>query len=167
MDDYLSKPIRMKMLAEVLSRCRPLTNKSTNGKSEIGGSKIQKLEAIDPAALDRMLEDIGGESTLLVELIESFLAETAALLVRMRSAVENNETAEVLRTAHTIKSSSKDFGATTLAGLCQHLEEKSRIGVVENGAELVTQIKTEFEQVKVTLQRVKDDYKPVFTTVSV
>ena len=54
--------------------------------------------------------------------------------------------------AHTIKSSSKDFGATRLAELCQTLEELGKAGALEGTAELAAQVEAEYQPVKAALE---------------
>jgi HPt (histidine-containing phosphotransfer) domain-containing protein len=74
------------------------------------------------------------------------------LLARLNQAVVQSNAAEVRAAAHTIKSSSNDFGATRLAELCQTLEDMGKAGALEGAAELVAQVETEYEQVKAALE---------------
>ena len=73
-----------------------------------------------------LLEVVGGEQELLVELIDSFLEEAPPLLARMHEALENGNSDGLRLTSHTLKSSGFDFGATAFAQLCAELEELSR-----------------------------------------
>jgi HPt (histidine-containing phosphotransfer) domain-containing protein len=59
--------------------------------------------------------------------------------------------------AHTIKSSANDFGATTLARLCQDLEDMGKDGTLAGAGELVEQVEAEYEQVKTALEAVRDE----------
>ena len=165
MDDYVSKPIRIKKLAEVLSKCQPLNGNGASAAESCDTAEGQTQAEIDQAALDRLLDDIGGESALLVELIDSFLDETPELLASMSDALAQGETAELMRTAHTIKSSGRDFGATALSEMCQKLEHDSKAGVLEDAAEQVSRIKHEYDQVKVALEQARDEYDTVVETV--
>jgi HPt (histidine-containing phosphotransfer) domain-containing protein len=54
--------------------------------------------------------------------------------------------------AHTIKSSSNDFGATRLAELCQRLQEMGKASALEGAAELAAQVEAEYEPVKAALE---------------
>ncbi len=51
----------------------------------------------------------------------------------------------MMSSAHTLKSSGKDFGATRLAELCQTLEEIGKAGALEGAAELAAQVEAERE----------------------
>jgi HPt (histidine-containing phosphotransfer) domain-containing protein len=112
---------------------------------------------LDPTALETLLEIVGGEPALLRELIDSFLEEAPPLVDTLRQALEQGDAAKLRRAAHTIKSSSNDFGATTLAEFCQELETMGKAGTLDGAAELVTQVEKEYEQARVELEAVRDD----------
>jgi HPt (histidine-containing phosphotransfer) domain-containing protein len=114
-------------------------------------------QVLDPSALETLLEVVGGEPALLGELIDSFLEETPPLLNNLRQALGQGDAAELRRAAHTIKSSSNDFGATTLAELCQELETMGKAGTLDRAAEVVAQAEKEYEQVRVKLEAVRSE----------
>jgi PAS domain S-box-containing protein len=109
-------------------------------------------DVLDPEAMETLMEVIGGERELLVELIDSFLETAPPLLARLNQGVAQGNAAEVRAAAHTIKSSSKDFGATRLAELCQTLEELGKAGALEGTAELAAQVEAEYQPVKAALE---------------
>jgi CheY-like chemotaxis protein/HPt (histidine-containing phosphotransfer) domain-containing protein len=118
-----------------------------------GKSKIQNV--LDPAAMEALLEVLGGEREMLVEIIESVLEVAPSLLDRLHQGIAQNNLAEVRTAAHSLKSSSKDFGASRLAELCQTLEDMAKAGVLEDAAELATQVEIEYKQVKAALETVR------------
>jgi CheY-like chemotaxis protein len=124
------------------------------GLSDVEGSKIEN--PLDPAALEMLLDVIGGEPELLAELIDSFLEEAPPLLSKMHQALEKGDPAGLRVAAHTIKSSANDFGATTLAELCQTLEDMGKSGTLDGAAELGAQVDVEYERVKVALEQTRD-----------
>jgi histidine phosphotransfer protein HptB len=76
------------------------------------------------AALQRMFVLIGEDQPMMAELIGSYLAETPALLNRMRAAASAGDSRALGLAAHTLKSTARDFGAVHLAELCQDLETR-------------------------------------------
>jgi HPt (histidine-containing phosphotransfer) domain-containing protein len=176
MDDYVSKPIRVEALVGALSKVRPLEERGSGpsasgeeaeengsgeakdmvngGAEELNGEAEQTVnhQVLDPAALETLLEVVGGETALLGELIDSFLEEAPPLVANLRQALEGEDAAELRRAAHTIKSSSHDFGATNLAELCQELENMGKADTLDGAAELVAQVEGEYEQVRVALE---------------
>ena len=77
---------------------------------------------LDHAALNELLQVIGGERAMLVELIESFEQEGPRIMRDMIGAAEAGDLVALRRAAHTMKSSARDFGATHLSELCAALE---------------------------------------------
>jgi HPt (histidine-containing phosphotransfer) domain-containing protein len=117
-------------------------------QAKIRNLKPETQTVLDPAAIGTLLEVIGGERELLVELIDSFLETAPPLLARLHHGVAQGNAAEVRAAAHTIKSSSQDFGATRLAELCQTLEDMGKASRLTGAAELAAQVEAEYRQVK-------------------
>jgi CheY-like chemotaxis protein/nitrogen-specific signal transduction histidine kinase len=174
MDDYVSKPIRVEALVGALSRVRPLEERKSpdGGNGQMGSADapiateketdgtgaeqtMTNRQVLDPTALETLQELVGGESALLGELIDSFLEETPPLVDTLCQALGQEDAAELRRAAHTIKSSSKDFGATALAELCQELETMGKAGTLDGASELVAQVEDGYEQTRVALEAVR------------
>lgn len=64
----------------------------------------------------------GGDDALLDELIALFPVESAKHLEAIRIAIEQGDGPSLTRAAHTLKSSAKIFGATTLAACALEME---------------------------------------------
>ncbi len=128
MDDYISKPIRIKELVAALQRCQPLerradVEKRANQQSELSAE-------LDPTALDTLMK-IAGDANFFADLIASFLTTSSPLLTELRQASEQKDATRLKRTAHTLKSGSADFGAMILSGLCKELEMLGKAGTLE------------------------------------
>ena len=137
-DDYLSKPIRMEELAAALRRCRPhvapqppaLAGESGEGAQVRPAPEPQGQRAIagvlDPPALERLVETIGDDRSLLMTLIDTFLSDAPRLVEAARRGLEHGQTDEVRRAAHTLKSNGATFGASSLSELSRQLEALAR-----------------------------------------
>jgi HPt (histidine-containing phosphotransfer) domain-containing protein len=79
-------------------------------------------ETLDRAALDELLETVGGDREFLVELIETYLGDSPGLLTDLSAGIAAGDAAAVRRAAHTLKSTSATFGATGLATTCREIE---------------------------------------------
>jgi HPt (histidine-containing phosphotransfer) domain-containing protein len=77
-------------------------------------------DAIDIAVF-RQLQDTAG-ADFVVELVDTFLDEAPAMLAELRSARLAADAERFRRAAHSLKSNSMTFGATTLGGLARALE---------------------------------------------
>lgn len=111
---------------------------------------------LDRAALQKLLELVGGEQALLAELIDSFLQDTPPLLVSMRRALEKKDAAQLGMAAHTLKSTSRGFGAVRLSEWCVELEAMGNAGTLDGAAELVAQLEKEYQQVSRALEMGRD-----------
>lgn len=157
MDSYVSKPIRVKELVGALNECAPREVEAPEGadraKSEVGTSNEtpQSTAVLDSAALDELREAMGGQEYL-VELIDAFLEDAPQLLSQLRRGFEDADASTLTRAAHTLKSNSAEFGATSLHHLCKDLEAMGKAGTLDGAAQLVTQTETEYERVKVALE---------------
>jgi PAS domain S-box-containing protein len=130
MDDFVTKPIRQEELGAALGR--------------------SASPVLDPDALDRLAETIGGPEAL-TELTGTFLDDSERLLSELRRSVEAGRTEDVRRHAHTLKSTAASFGATELSELCRRLEELAQVGSLDGVGDLVEAIVAEFARVRTAL----------------
>jgi CheY-like chemotaxis protein len=143
MDDYLSKPVKVHELAEVLERWSapavqaPLPDISTAA----GGS-------IDLTVLDSFRElQQEGQPDLVGELIDLYLDDTQARLAELRAALKRQDTQALRSVSHALKGSSANLGVRGMAALCSELEKKCEEGeLVEGGAVLIL-LEEEFARV--------------------
>lgn len=109
-------------------------------------------ETIDRAALAHLLATVGGDKTFLAELIDAFFGDTSQLIAQMRQASAARDAESLRRAAHSLKSNSANLGATTLAALCQQVEEIAKAGTLDGANARIAQIEIEYETVKRALQ---------------
>jgi CheY-like chemotaxis protein len=138
MDDYITKPIRIEALAELLRRWVDPTS-------------------LDQAALDRLADpDLGGSPEFLGELIDLFLAETPAYLARLRTVVAAADPAGLARAAHSLKGSAANLGATELQERCGQLERLGRSGSLAGADELLAGLLDDYRRVESALRARRD-----------
>ncbi|MEO1306454.1 MAG: response regulator [Pseudomonadota bacterium] len=136
MDGYVSKPVRIEALVEALKLAAP------------AGDELPQAGATtapDHAALDQLLEVVGGDKASLDQLIKSYLDETPGLIKALQTAAETDDLDGVRRAAHSLKSSSKDFGLSKLGELAADLETHAREGRIALDEILSHQIKDLFD----------------------
>jgi len=160
MDDYLAKPIRIEELIVALNKSQSSSRKSISLQNyltiekPIKESDYQRVESLslDPTALNRLLNLVGGDKENYFKLIDSFLEETPKLLTGIRKAMENNDYELLRRMSHTIKSTSRDFGANQLANLGAKLEAISKTASMDEAPDLIVQAEKEYASVVNTLK---------------
>ncbi len=148
MDDFIGKPIRVEELVAALNKSQPLPPLHTLPATP-------SSPPLDPSAIERLRELAGGEAAFMAEMIDTFLADAPGLLAQMRQSLEQRDAATFRRAAHTLKSNSRDFGATVLSEECQDLEMMGRAGTLDGAAEKLASAEAEYAQVKAALEAMR------------
>jgi signal transduction histidine kinase/DNA-binding response OmpR family regulator len=148
MDDYLSKPVKLEVLAKMLKKwIAPAGNPSapeTKIEATISGSN--QISGLDLSVLDGLREiQQPGKADLVTELIDLFLEDTAGQLKLLRHAVLQGDRKEVRRVAHLLKGSSGNIGAGGMATLFESLEKTEPEN--DDGGALLIELDREFSEV--------------------
>ena len=104
-------------------------------------------ETIDRRAIDEMLENTGGDPEFVVEIIEDYLADVEIRLDELSAALDAGDSAAAKRAAHTIKGSSRSFGATRLSSLAAELEQLSLQSAFDSVSEQLPDLRAEIARV--------------------
>jgi HPt (histidine-containing phosphotransfer) domain-containing protein len=108
--------------------------------------------AIDTAAFDRLVEMTGGEMDFVDELVDTYLEDGAAQVAALEGALAaGGAPDDLVRPAHSLKSSSLNVGALRLGDICRELEEAARSGVVPDATERVAAINAGFAAARAEL----------------
>jgi HPt (histidine-containing phosphotransfer) domain-containing protein len=107
--------------------------------------------AIDRETLERLLDITGGDVGFLDELVDTYLEDGQAQVASLRAAVAANAIDDLVRPAHTLKSSSANVGARLLADACRDLETAARVGAVDDPGARVAAIVTAFGEARAGL----------------
>ena len=107
--------------------------------------------AIDEATFANLLEITGGDMDFVDELVDTYLADGEEQLEALREAAARNAVADLVRPAHSLKSSSLNLGALALGELARSLEEAARGGAVEGAADRVDAITVAFADARQVL----------------
>ena len=149
MNDYVAKPIRSEELAAALKRAQPLRDRDA-GSAESGDAGSPESEiGLEDAAL-QALRDLGGVD-FLIEVVDLFLADAPALMTSLRSSLGRQDTEELRRAAHTLKSNGETLGAMVFAKLCRTVEQHARDGRLDGVSQLVDQIEHEYRTLQEAL----------------
>lgn len=132
MDDFLAKPLELTSLVEVLHRY------------------LKPTEAIDMAALSKLVDYAVNDQNLVQTLIEDLEQSAPELIESMWSALDNSNLRGITEAAHALKSTSATLGAMKLAELCATLEELSEI---ENADSHIRQVEVQFARSLLDLKR--------------
>ncbi len=127
MDEYVAKPVQASELFQTLEafapKCRPLTP-----REDVCNPLAPR--ATEPAAFvphelvdwKAALKSTGGDRELLRELIDLFLKALPQWQSELRRAFDQSDSALLQRTAHILKGSLSQLGATSTCEIAQRLE---------------------------------------------
>ena len=111
-----------------------------------------RFQTIDIALIEQLQDLIGGDRTALLELIQMFIVEGGDIISQSRAAVKNTDRELLRRSAHSLKSSAQDFGASQLSRLCATLEAACKNVWPEDAVMQTQLIDEEFQRVANELQ---------------
>ena len=128
MNEYVSKPIAIPALKAAIENCFRAEPSADAVVPNVAQGNKDASDSFDPAALNALFELVGKDREALTALSASFFEEAPRLLKDLGTAVTNQDSVLARRSAHTLKSSARDFGAIRLADICRKLENKARDG---------------------------------------
>jgi HPt (histidine-containing phosphotransfer) domain-containing protein len=112
--------------------------------------------ALDMRVLDELRASVGGDQEFVAELVDDFLADAPAQLEALGAAVSSGDPDVARRAAHTLKGTSRTFGATALAALCQKAEAAAGMGDLDSLRTQLEAIDGEWSRARTELVTVRD-----------
>ena len=159
MDDYLAKPFNETQLCTILKRwlSKPAEASAAapepHTASPAPANTAPELpdaagRPIDPKALDQIRSlQREGMPDLVEKVINLYLQDTPHLIQAIQEAVAQGDPLALKKAAHTLKSSSANLGAVTLAELCKTLEMMGHANTVENAEDIAAKMGVEYNRV--------------------
>jgi CheY-like chemotaxis protein/HPt (histidine-containing phosphotransfer) domain-containing protein len=154
MDDYLSKPFSMQSLQDMLNRWMPQAGATQPQAAERAApAKAKTAGVIDRQVLDQLgTLQTNGKSELLARTINLYLVESPKIMQRLKLAAGANDAPEIVRSAHSLKSSSGNVGAMVLSRYCEDIEASARRADTENARKLFAKVEVEHGRVQSALR---------------
>ena len=133
-----------------ISAGHPETAEATATSRDVSQRDIinrQALENIRALSTDR------GDA-LVHKVVAAYVADTPTHLQTLKSAIAVLDAANVRKVAHSLKSSSANVGAETLAHMCKEMETLGRTDSTEGAAVILTDMEQEFQAVRHSLSAI-------------
>ena len=140
MDDYLTKPVRMEQIAQVLAKWMP--EKSPEKKPDL----------IDR---HRLAEISGGDLAFEIELIESYLQETQGYLTQLNAGLSNFDSGLVAQLAERVKGASTNVGIDKIAEIARRLQEIAKLHHRKPATDLIGELNSLLQQLNAYLTELK------------
>lgn len=145
MDDYLSKPLEMKKLKDLLRRWLPHVSADPSTVSDYGDPEpdqhvIEEIaEAVTasvvaedtaggdiPVDTSALVEIFGDDEETISEILSEFVEPAWKIVEEVEAAIKQKDAPEVGAAGHKLKSSSRAVGANSLSDLCFVLEKAGK-----------------------------------------
>lgn len=139
MDDFLSKPIRPRVLKDMLGRWLP--------QATAAPEETPVPECTDE--LDAVHEMFGADFS---ELAALYRNDSPPRIAKLGEALAAKDSTMVAKVAHAFSGSSASIGATGLSALCKELELRAKAGTLEGFEQRMTAIEAEYRRVSDKLQ---------------
>src|SRR6267378_4107243 len=144
MDDHLSKPFSMQTMQDMLDRWMPqaASMKSEPAAEPAARGPAKAAEVLDRQVLDQLSTLLKPEH--LARAINFYLVESPKLIQKMKQAAAANDAPEIVSSAHSLKSSSANLGASVLSRYCEDIEASARRADAEEACKIFAKIETEY-----------------------
>ena len=114
---------------------------------------------LNPNAIAEYQELLGDDfGPFFIDLIDTFFQSSENHIIQIKNALASNDIETFTRAAHTLKSSSKTFGADTLSDLAFELEQLGNQGNIQGASEKVAELELEYQKIIVELQDLRTFY---------
>ncbi len=170
MDEYLAKPVRPESVQAMLEKFTQLRSSDdaheTSAPDPLPSERFSigtdngtapALPTFAPAApdpseplvdLERLTEFSGGSTTNLIEISDLYLVQTQEQIDRLDAALQQGDTAAVIRLAHNCAGASGVCGIVALEPLFRELEHLGREGRADGAPELLETLRRKFMLVR-------------------
>lgn len=146
MDDYLTKPLEVSRLQEVLERFA--SGASVNHAATPTSTQHTSEAAVCDAPIRLRLAEIAGDDTeFMSELISSFILSGEEALAEMHTAVRRDDANSLARSAHKLKGASDNLHMKRLAELALNMEMRCKSLESHDCSQDIARVTAEFERV--------------------
>jgi len=138
MDDYIAKPVQQDDIVKILLKwVRKEKQVLTNTTSTIMQQKIEPAgESSDSQKHDINIATVTGLQNLLKDkfehIVNKYIDSADNLMQEIKSAIQESNIDRLVRSSHTLKSSSQQMGADRLALVVAEIEKKGRLEDLED-----------------------------------
>lgn len=152
MDDYISKPIDIHALEDILSRW---SNQITSSEVVDKKSGVEKTHKHDTNLINmnRIYEIFGDDKVMIKNFMTIFIATTHELFDQMEPVIQNRDEINAKKLFHRLVGSCGDSGITSMFELGKIAEEKILSGEWDEVDSVYSKLKTTFHQLEVEINQ--------------
>ncbi len=143
MDDYISKPVKIDVLDDIIKKWIKFEEKPDEDGDLISEERLNDLKGLTEPDTSNMLS----------EMIEIFLRDVPAKIEEIKGSIHEGNHAKLVDASHYLKGCCANFGALAMATLCLQLESMGKSGTADGALEVAGELQTKFDRTKILLQR--------------
>ncbi len=147
MDDYLTKPLDISRLQDVLDRFMGRAEGDAPAARAAATGMPEAVPSADNTIRARLSDVAGDDEEFIIELVNAFLSSGEDTVQELRAAVELGDTAAVARAAHKLKGAAANLHVNNLATLSFDLETRAKSGQKVDWRADLEKIAAEFARV--------------------
>lgn len=152
MDDFLAKPVRLRILQKKISHwCAHFDECNTSNAEPQARPALSSETEVQSHLLDRA----GVDMDFLSGYIDMFLEDTATRLEILRVALEHNDRITLRRESHSLKGACLEMGASAMAAYCSSVCDAAEDGRSDEIAEVLPILREEFQRVRPIFEAAK------------
>ena len=152
MDDYLSKPIRIRALMQAIG---DNIQDSVIAQGDLTDDQHRQRAFVD---WENAFETVGGDKSLLCELIQVFVEERENMIADIKSSLDKNDPAELRRSSHAMKGALGHLGAMSIASVAARMESIGEAGQTTGAMEDFESLDELTKQLTVELEAFTKDF---------
>jgi len=153
MDDYIPKPINLKLLESILFKYAAQSPKKLSPAEQV---KVlpENIIYVDTDQITT-LKNLGGddEPALINQFIETYLEDSPSDILKIEQSIMQNDIKELKASAHKLKGASGNIGACYMQKLCLALENHAKENDLNSARTAYNELLKVFEQTKSELRK--------------
>jgi CheY-like chemotaxis protein len=149
MNDFLSKPVDLPQLAEMLAKWTQTSNPPVAAPTEPTAAQAAVAIFDSEALLNRLMGDREVAGTI----VKGFLEEVPSQLHELRKRLVEADAPGARLLAHALKGSAATVSAGSLHAIALQLEGAADAGRLDSFGELLPRVSQEFERLKSALEQ--------------
>jgi PAS domain S-box-containing protein len=152
MDDYLTKPLDISRLQDVLDRFMGRADGEPIAPAAAPAGAVAVTANADTEIRARLADVSGDDEEFMIELVNAFLSGGEETVHELRAAAELGDAAAIGRAAHKLKGAAANLHVNNLATLCFDLETRAKSGHKNDWRADMEKIAAEFARVGANLR---------------
>ncbi len=153
MDDFLTKPVQRKLLADALARHLNAATAETDEEPDMPDIAEAPEHSF---RIEDLLERLDNDHDLAAEIAEVYLSESANLQAEIAAALERGDAEALRHHAHSIKGATGNIGDELLHEVAFQLELSGKEGNLDRGKEVFPEFRRLLAATNAVLQRYLD-----------